>query len=82
MSAVKEAGLWHAEQELAFPIVVKSGKNKAGSFIRYYFNYSAAAVSFPYVQGSGVELMSGCSILSGETMELQPWGFLVIKEAI
>lgn len=79
--AVKDAGLWHAEQELAFPIIVKSGINKAGIPIRYYFNYSATAASFPNVRRSGVDLMSGRSIASGETLELEPWGFLVIKEA-
>ena len=45
--AVQIAGLWGDNQELAFPIIVKTGINAAGRTIRYYFNYSGHSVSRP-----------------------------------
>ncbi|WP_138753155.1 beta-galactosidase [Paenibacillus sinopodophylli] len=78
--AVKQAGLWTDEQQLSFPLIVKSGKNVAGSTIRYYFNYSNSRVSFLYTHGSGEELLSGRSIANGESLELEPWGFVIVKE--
>ncbi len=36
-SAVKEAGLWTVDQELDFPVIVRSGVNKYGREVHYYF---------------------------------------------
>ncbi|OUM86984.1 MAG: beta-galactosidase [Bacillus thermozeamaize] len=78
--AVKEAGLWGADQELRFPLIVKSGVNQYGNTIRYYFNYSRNPVAFPYRYGDAVELLSGQTIRSGQTVTLQPWGVLILEE--
>ncbi|MGM0884024.1 MAG: beta-galactosidase [Bacillota bacterium] len=77
---VQEAGLWGINQELAFPIIVKSGTNADGKQIRYYFNYSGEAVSFVYPHAAGRELLAGCSVDSGEQLELAPWGVVIISE--
>ncbi|MNZ83890.1 Beta-galactosidase BgaB [compost metagenome] len=79
--AVKEAGLWGAEQELAFPIIVRSGVNESGSSLRYYFNYSGDAVSLIYPHGDGVELLSGERLVRGQKLELAPWGVLIARES-
>lgn len=77
--ALQNAGLWGAEQELVFPIIVKSGLNTSGKHIRYYFNYSNDAVTFDYKHQDGTELLNGSKVTSGQQLELAPWGFLIIS---
>ena len=77
---MKEAGLWGTDQELAFPIIVKSGVNDQGNTIRYYFNYSDQATSFVYAYGDGTELLAGIAVSGGRNMKLEPWGFCIIEQ--
>ena len=78
--ALQDAGLWGVNQELSFPIIVKSGLNANGEQIRYYFNYSNDPAAFNYSHQAGTELLTGSSIASGQQLELAPWGLLIIKE--
>lgn len=78
--ASKEAGLWGADQNIRFPLIVKSGKNQAGHTIRYYFNYSEGKQSFIYPYSDGIELLSNQPIAAGTTVELEPWGFIILEE--
>ncbi|MEV5028899.1 beta-galactosidase [Paenibacillus sp. LPE1-1-1.1] len=78
--AVRDAGLWGSNQELAFPVIVKTGVNGNGQTIRYYFNYSGQETSVPYRHQNGRELLSDRSVASGENLELAPWSFLIIEE--
>lgn len=78
--AVRDAGLWGSNQELAFPVIVKTGVNGNGQTIRYYFNYSGQETSVPYRHRNGRELLSDRSVASGENLELAPWSFLIIEE--
>jgi beta-galactosidase len=78
--AVKKAGLWGTDQELKFPLIVKSGTNQQGKTIHYYFNYSAAPVSFTYPYKTGTELLSGSSVNSTAKTELAPWGVKIVEE--
>ncbi|WDQ33265.1 beta-galactosidase [Paenibacillus marchantiae] len=77
---MKEAGLWGIDQELAFPIIVKSGVNDQGNTIRYFFNYSDQAISFVYAYGDGTELLAGTAVSGGQNMKLEPWGFCIIEQ--
>ncbi|SEK51918.1 beta-galactosidase [Paenibacillus sp. OK003] len=77
---MKEAGLWGTDQELAFPIIVKSGVNDQGNTIRYFFNYSDQAISFVYAYGDGTELLAGTAVSGGRNMKLEPWGFCIIEQ--
>ncbi|SEB18205.1 beta-galactosidase [Paenibacillus sp. ov031] len=77
---MKEAGLWGTDQELAFPIIVKSGVNDQGNTIRYFFNYSDQAISFVYAYGDGTELLAGTAVSGGQNMKLEPWGFCIIEQ--
>ncbi|KOY14621.1 beta-galactosidase [Paenibacillus xylanivorans] len=79
-SVMKEAGLWGADQELAFPIIVKSGVNEQGNTIRYFFNYSDQATSFVNAYGDGTELLAGTAVSGGHNIELEPWGFCIIEQ--
>ncbi|HBU81031.1 MULTISPECIES: beta-galactosidase [Paenibacillus] len=77
---MKEAGLWVTDQELAFPIIVKSGVNEQGNTIRYFFNYSDQATSFVNAYGDGTELLAGTAVSGGHNIELEPWGFCIIEQ--
>lgn len=77
---VQTAGLWGADQELAFPLIVKSGRNAEERNIRYYFNYSAEPVTFTYPYASGVELVADRPTMAGEQIEVEAWGFRIIME--
>lgn len=79
-NAVKEAGLWGVDQEISFPVIVKTGVNQNGKTIHYYFNYSANSVSFAYPHNNGVELVSNTKISKSSKIELAAWDFRIIEE--
>lgn len=74
------AGLWGEDQQLSFPLIVKSGVNRHGSTIRYYYNYSAESVTFQYPHGAGQELLSGNPVAHAEELKLEAWGVFIISE--
>jgi beta-galactosidase len=78
--AVRDAGLWGADQETTFPLITRWGVNQAGKMIHYYFNYSDDLGSFRYPHSDGVELLSGTPVRQGETTAINAWGVLIIEE--
>lgn len=78
--AVKEAGLWGKDQEIAFPLITKSGWNEAGKLVHYYMNYSDEEQVMTYPHPNGEELLAGRSVASGEQLTLERWGVLIIEE--
>jgi beta-galactosidase len=78
--AVRKAGLWGADQALAFPIITKWGVNDGGKTVRYYFNYSAAPATFTYGHASGHDLLGHGSVAQGASMALPAWGVLIVVE--
>ncbi len=79
-AAVQETGLWGADQELAFPLIVKTGINPQNQTVRYYFNYSDSPQSLVYPHGPAEELLSGRELAQGEELELAPWGAAILLE--
>ncbi|GGG16685.1 beta-galactosidase [Paenibacillus abyssi] len=79
--AVKEAGLWSEDQELSFPLIMKSGVNREGRAIRYYFNYSDQASEFRYPYSNGRELLTEAAIAKDQTVSIDRWGVLIIAES-
>jgi beta-galactosidase len=77
---LQKANLWKGEQQLAFPIITKSGVNMQGKTIRYYFNYSNAAKQIQYVNKSGTELISNKIISSNSILQLEAWGVIIVEE--
>ncbi|WP_308722701.1 beta-galactosidase [Paenibacillus polysaccharolyticus] len=77
---MKDAGVWGADQEIAFPLIVKTGVNDQGHTIRYYFNYSDEPVSFKNPYSEGTELLSGDSIAAGQEIKLERWGVRIIEQ--
>ncbi|MFD0693348.1 beta-galactosidase [Paenibacillus sp. GCM10027628] len=80
-TAVKDAGLWGADQNIQHPLIVKAGINDLGKTVRYYFNYSDHTESLKYPHGEGKELLSGQDVKQGQVLELSRWGFAIIEEA-
>jgi beta-galactosidase len=77
---VKDAGLWTADQQLVFPLIVKNGINQFGKIIHYYFNYSNERHSFVYPYKMCTSLLSGDTVNADEKIDLGPWGFVVLEE--
>jgi beta-galactosidase len=78
--AVKEAGLWSADQDLSFPLITKSGINEQGKTVHYYFNYSAVPSSIAYPYADGRELLSDTPVRNGQSRQLAAWGVMIIVE--
>jgi beta-galactosidase len=78
--AVRKAGVWGADQELAFPIVTKSGTNEQGRTVRYYLNYSARPVAFRYPHRPGKDLLANKTVAGGSDQQLAPWGVMIVVE--
>lgn len=77
---LKETGLWGTEQQTSFPIVIKSGKNRDGNIVHYYFNYSSEMQKQPYLHPVSTELLSNKQISTGDMLELPSWGFAILEE--
>jgi beta-galactosidase len=78
--AVRKAGLWSADQDLAFPLITKSGVNPQGKLVRYYFNYSARAATFEYPHDAGKDLLSTQAVSRDSQQQLPPWGVMIVIE--
>ncbi|WP_433862928.1 beta-galactosidase [Sphingobacterium thalpophilum] len=63
-----------------FPIIERSGTNKSGKKIHYFFNYSAAAKEITYTYRPANELVSGIALQSGNKIVLEPWDVLIMEE--
>jgi beta-galactosidase len=77
---VKNAGLWGKDQDIRFPLIVKSGINQQNKAVHYYFNYSGQTQTLVYPYATGISLLSGVQVLSQGKISLQPWGFVIIEE--
>ncbi len=78
--AAQDAGCWGADQELAFPLITKTGQNAAGKQLHYYFNYSADQPGLPLSPPRGMRADFGREIAPGQEITLPAWGFAVIME--
>jgi beta-galactosidase len=78
--AVRDAGLWGIDQELAFPLITRSGINEQGRRVHYYFNYSDAPASIAYLHPDGLELLTDRPARSGQEQHLDGWGMAIVEE--
>jgi len=77
-SVIEAAGMWGIDQQLAFPLIVKTGVNRAGRTVRFYFNYSEDIQTFIYPYDDGRELLSGEIIEQGTPLNIERWGVRII----
>lgn len=78
---VKKAGLWGPNQQFHFPLIMKEGVNAKARTVRYFFNYSAAPVSFKYTFESGTELLGTLPVKKDSDITLEAWGVKIIEAA-
>ncbi|WP_338786939.1 beta-galactosidase [Metabacillus sp. FJAT-53654] len=77
--ALKRASIWETEQEIRFPIIIKSGVNDEGRKIKFIFNYSADIEMIRYPFEESEELLSEKHYKQGETITLNPWSFMIFE---
>jgi beta-galactosidase len=68
------------ERELPANVHERSGVNGYGRALRYYFNYSGAAVNFHYRHQAGVNLLSSRRVQPDQAMTLGPWELAIVEE--
>jgi beta-galactosidase len=77
---VKHAGLWSVNQDVAFPLITRSGSNAQGNTIHYYFNYADAPSSIRYPHLAGRELLTDIEVRTDQVMPIDRWGVLIVEE--
>ncbi|MCE3261086.1 MAG: beta-galactosidase [Pseudoduganella sp.] len=80
-TAVQEAGLAGADQQLPRQIHTRKGVNDFGRNVRYFFNYSGTAASFTYQHKAGTDLLTSRQVKSGDMLDLGPWEVAIVEEA-
>jgi beta-galactosidase len=80
LKEMDRVGIKTADQDLHWPLVTKSGVNDAGKKVHYYYNYSSQKSSLVYPHKAGTELTSEKTVASGISLEIGPWGVLIIEE--
>lgn len=78
--SLKKANLWGVDQEISFPLIIKSGTNQYGKAIHYYFNYEIKSNSCKYPYNTGTDLLTNKIISSNELIKIEPWGIKIIEE--
>lgn len=76
---LREAGLWMADQEVEFPVIIKRGTNQDGKQIVYYLNYSASEQTVAHRDGDGVELTKKEKVAQGDTLTIGPWDLRIVE---
>ena len=71
--AAIHAGIISSESDV-FPIIQRSGINKAGKAIRYFFNYSSESKEITHNYPTSKELISGKTVKEGDHVTIAPPG--------
>lgn len=79
-SVVKKAGLWGENQEISFPLITRTAINSNNQTIHFYFNYSVNKQVLVYPYSDSIELISAREVKQKETIEIEPWGLMILEE--
>lgn len=79
-SVLQENGLVGPDQQLPPHIQARTGVNRFGKTIRYYFNYSGAPATFTYRHKAGADLLTARAVKGDETITLAPWDLVIVEE--
>jgi beta-galactosidase len=77
---LQRAGLTGSDQDLASPVKVRHGRNRAVKLLHYYLNFSGKAQVISYPHNDGSDLLTGVAVKQGQTLKLQPWDLAIIAE--
>ena len=78
--ALERAKISDPDDQLSWPLIVKSGTNDYKKGVHFYYNYSSEEKELEYSHGSGKELISEQPVAKGETLKIDPWDVLIIEE--
>ena len=79
-SVLQEKGLIGPDQQLPSHIQARTGVNRFGKTIRYYFNYSGNPATFTYRHKTGTDLLTSRAVKGDETVTLAPWDLAIVEE--
>jgi beta-galactosidase len=79
-SVLQEKGLIGPDQQLPSHIQARTGVNRFGKTIRYYFNYSGNPATFTYRHKAGTDLLTSRAVKGDETVTLAPWDLVIVEE--
>jgi len=77
---LQDDGLIGPDQQLPSHIQVRTGVNRMGRTIRYYFNYSGNPVTFTYRHKGGTDLLGSAAIKPDQEVRLAPWDLVIVEE--
>ncbi len=77
---LKEFGLWSADQEVSFPVIIRKGVNQEGKKVVYYLNYSKEEQRTVYNHHDGLELFTKALVKNGDLITIKPWNLCIITE--
>jgi beta-galactosidase len=80
LDTLRRIGLTGPDQQLPAAIHAVHGTNRNNARIDYYFNYSAAPVTFMWQEAPGTDLLTGHTLATGQSATIQPWDLLLIEE--
>jgi beta-galactosidase len=79
-SVLQEKGLIGPDQQLPAHIQARTGVNRFGKTVRYYFNYSGNPATFTYRHKAGTDLLTSRAVKGDETVTLAPWDLVIVEE--
>ncbi|WP_319591960.1 beta-galactosidase [uncultured Draconibacterium sp.] len=79
LKELEDINLKTPDQDIHWPLVTKSGTNDDGKTIRYYYNYTSEAKEFVYPYDNGTELLTDKKVVKDQSLEIEPWGVLIIE---
>ncbi len=79
-SVLQEKGLVGPDQQLPSHIQARTGVNRFGKTIRYYFNYSGTPATFTYRHKAGTDLLTSRAVKGDETVTVAPWDLVIVEE--
>jgi beta-galactosidase len=77
---LSESGPFSPNEEVVFPVVVKSGRNNLNKQIHYFLNYSGVEKTVKYNFEDGQNLLSEKLISKGSLIRLKPWDLAIVEE--
>lgn len=80
-SVLQEKGLIGPDQQLPPHIQARTGVNRFGKTVRYYFNYSGSPATFTYRHKAGTDLLTSRAVKGDETVTLAPWDLVIVEES-
>ena len=77
---LSKSGLLNPNEDVAFPVVIKSGRNNLNRQIHYFLNYSGTEKTVKYNFENGQNLLSEKPIGKGSIISLKPWDLAIVEE--